>query len=326
MLFIVFIAAFVAHSVRAGEVCCPNIGCFTDDAPFDGIALPMCPEEYNPHFVMYTQSNPGTGEIFDEITIPSQFNNADPTIVVVHGRYGSGEESWVQSMKDTLLAKAAANVVVLDWSEGAGVVNYFQSASNTRTAGAYTSLVIDNLITNGAAASDIWLMGFDLGAHVIGHAGMTSVNDYGRVTGLDPAGPWFEGSLDKKVGINPTSGSFVDIIHTDTEQGQIRNLGHIDFYPAGGASQPGCRSGETPSPSNDCSHAKSYVYMEQSIKTDCFLSRSKCADYTDVPDSCSECVCGDEPCARMGYLAKSGCQVEGWFYVGVTSASPYCVG
>jgi pancreatic lipase-related protein 1/phosphatidic acid-selective phospholipase A1 len=275
---------------------------------------------------MYTQSNPGTGEIFDQNTIPSRFNNANPTIVIAHGYEGSGDESWVQSMKDTLLAKAAANIVVVDWSEGAGLINYYQCASNTRTTGAYTALVIDNLIVNGALPADIWLMGFSLGAHVVGHAGMRSGYNYNRVTGLDPSGPWFENSLDTTVGINPTSGSFVDIIHTDTQEGQIRNLGHIDFYPAGGASQPGCRSGETPNPSNDCDHARAWIYMEQSIKTDCFLSRSKCVDYTDVPNSCSECLCGEEPCARMGYLAPTSCQLDGWFYVGVTSASPYCVG
>ena len=46
-------------------------------------------------------------------------------------------------------------------------------------------------------------------------------------------------------GINPTSADFVDIIHTDGKSliyhyGQMRPLGHLDFYPNGGGTQPGC--------------------------------------------------------------------------------------
>jgi hypothetical protein len=57
---------------------------------------------------------------------------------------------------------------------------------------------------------------------------------------MDPAGPWFEGSLDRTVGLNPTSARLVDVIHTDTTYGTLRDLGHIDFYPSGGKNQPGC--------------------------------------------------------------------------------------
>ena len=59
-------------------------------------------------------------------------------------------------------------------------------------------------------------------------------------SGMDPAGPWFEGSSDKTVGINTRSGRFVDIIHTDSVYGTTRDLGHIDFYPNGGKDQTGC--------------------------------------------------------------------------------------
>ena len=62
--------------------------------------------------------------------------------------------------------------------------------------------------------------------------------------GLDPAGPGYE-DYDIMAGINPTSGDFVDIIHTDGKSliiayGQMRPLGHMDFYPNSGGTQPGC--------------------------------------------------------------------------------------
>jgi len=59
-------------------------------------------------------------------------------------------------------------------------------------------------------------------------------------TGMDPAGPSFEGSSDKTIGLNPTCATFVDILHTAKDYGTTRDLGHIDHYPSGGDNQPGC--------------------------------------------------------------------------------------
>ena len=81
-----------------------------------------------------------------------------------------------------------------------------------------------------------------------------------RVTGLDPAGPRFEaGELlpalpDLAANIlSPRSAVLVDVIHTDgglepcalcpfPRLGALQELGHMDFYPSGGAAhQPGCK-------------------------------------------------------------------------------------
>lgn len=80
--------------------------------------------------------------------------------------------------------------------------------------------------------------------------------------GMDPAGPWFEGSLDRTVGINPTSATFVDIIHTDVIYGTLRDLGHIDFYPAGGKDQPGCVDLRLDDPET----SKAFLFTECSMK------------------------------------------------------------
>ena len=55
-----------------------------------------------------------------------------------------------------------------------------------------------------------------------------------------PAGPWFQGKLDRTVEVNPTSARFVDVIDIGIQLGQLKNLGHSDFYPSDAASQPGC--------------------------------------------------------------------------------------
>lgn len=65
---------------------------------------------------------------------------------------------------------------------------------------------------------------------------------YGRITGLDPAGPSFY--LVPSQGIKGSDASLVDIIHTDAgKYGATVNTGTgtIDFLPNGGRRpQPGC--------------------------------------------------------------------------------------
>jgi len=324
-LFVLFALFACYNGVRSAEICCPNIGCFSDAPPFDGIALPYCIEQMNPHYYMYTQSNQATGEEFNHLTVPSVYNGARRSIFLVHGWNSNGNSAWLHSMKNTLLGVEDANVVIVDWGGGAQLANYFQSASNTRSMGAYTALVFDNLVNNGGSTSRTWCMGHSLGAHLCGHTGMRATGGLQRTTGLDPAGPWFQGKLDRTVGINPTSGRFVDIIHTDIDLGALRDLGHIDFYPNGGSTQPGCFRTTDPDPNNSCAHSRAYQYMQQSVTSDCFLSRSKCTDYNVLPGSCGECTCGAAPCARMGYNVLAGCQTAGWFWVDVTSSAPYCL-
>jgi len=59
--------------------------------------------------------------------------------------------------------------------------------------------------------------------------------------GLDPAKPLYEDcGPDER--IDATDANFVDIMHTDTKKfGLSQLLGHIDFFPNGGRSQPSCK-------------------------------------------------------------------------------------
>jgi hypothetical protein len=72
------------------------------------------------------------------------------------------------------------NVVILDWRRDATNIWYPQAAANTRSIGAYTALVFDNLAKSGGSGSRMWCVGHSLGSHVCGHAGMRKTLD--RVT------------------------------------------------------------------------------------------------------------------------------------------------
>lgn len=338
MISVILLGFALVHATSAAEICCGEIGCFNDNPPYDGLPLPDCAVDFDIVYTMYTRSNRVVGQRVDQNTIPSVFNPARRTVFMAHGWNSDGTSAWLHNMKDAFLDREDINAVIVDWGGGAQVLDYPQAASNTRTVGANTALVFQNLLTrSGSSSSRMWCVGHSLGSHMCGHTGMKmpSNQKLGRVTGMDPAGPWFEGNPDKTVGLNPTSAAFVDVIHTDAELGTERDLGHIDFYPDGGTSQPGCfkkanrdytklRSDEIDQFDN-CSHGRAHAYMIESIKQDCFRSNQQCSNYNNLPGSCTGCTgCGAFPCAFMGYAADSSCKLSGLFYVDVTGSSPYC--
>jgi pancreatic triacylglycerol lipase len=60
----------------------------------------------------------------------------------------------------------------------------------------------------------VHLLGHSLGAHTVGYAG-ERITGLGRITGLDPAEPYFQ-YMPPHVRLDPTDAKFVDAIHTDT--------------------------------------------------------------------------------------------------------------
>lgn len=91
------------------------------------------------------------------------------------------------------------------------------------------------------------LAGHSLGAHTAAYAA-ERIPGIGRITGLDPAEPYFQG-MGEQVRLDPGDAMFVDVIHTDARSfflleipgyGMSQACGHIDFYPNNGKEQPGC--------------------------------------------------------------------------------------
>ena len=161
-------------------------------------------------------------------------------------------------MKDYLLDKQDYNEFAIDWSEGASSLNYFQSAANTRRTGALVANFIQRLqnVTD-ISPNTVHCIGHSLGAHTCGFVGKhLQSTKLEQISGLDPAGPGFTKN-DSNSRLDPSDATLVTVEHTKagifTSEGPIpieltgfigntANLGHYDFWPNGGAKQPGCGS------------------------------------------------------------------------------------
>ncbi|KAF3690952.1 Lipoprotein lipase [Channa argus] len=175
------------------------------------------------------------------------FNTASKTFLVIHGWTLSGVfESWMTKLVAALYEREqTANVIVVDWLSSAQN-HYVVAAQNTKAVGQEVARFIDWIEeTTNMPLENIHLIGYSLGAHVAGFAGNHATNKVGRITGLDPAGPDFEGEHAHRR-LSPDDAHFVDVLHTFTRGslglsiGIKQPVGHVDIYPNGGSFQPGC--------------------------------------------------------------------------------------
>ncbi|KAJ8017885.1 Lipase member H [Holothuria leucospilota] len=135
---------------------------------------------------------------------------------------------------------------------------------------------------------------------------------------LDPAGPGFSGESNSACRLDPSDADFVDNIHTDADlYGTAVNMGHVDFYPNGGFTQPECLSDAT-----SCSHNRvNALYAESIYSASCMFTSYQCSDYDTL--TCLV-TCGDgSVCNFMGYNAdKNKCM--GTLYTLTEGHLPYC--
>uniref|UniRef100_UPI00358ECA40 lipoprotein lipase-like n=1 Tax=Myxine glutinosa TaxID=7769 RepID=UPI00358ECA40 len=177
------------------------------------------------------------------------FNVTAKTFMIVHGWSMSGLlEMWVSRLVDALHRKDEhSNVIVVDWLPLAQQ-HYPIAVANTPRVGKDIASLIESLHKNfHYPLRRIHLLGYSLGAHVSGYAGsyLNSIGKIGRITGMDPAGPGFEGKAESER-LSMDDADFVDAVHTFTRGSLGLSIGiqqpvaHTDFYPNDGHFQPGC--------------------------------------------------------------------------------------
>ncbi|XP_025110726.1 pancreatic triacylglycerol lipase-like [Pomacea canaliculata] len=319
------IQVLVAQSVyKRSTVCYGDLGCFSNDAPFFSLErpisfLPQSPDVINPTFTLYTRQSPAQGYRLrsgDTTGLArSTFNASRPSKFIVHGFLESFLATWMPDMKDALLRQGDYNVVLVDWGSGSFSL-YGQASANGRVVGAMIAQLITFIQnTTGARLEDMHIVGHSLGSHVAGYAG-ERLKHLGRITGLDPAEPYFQ-HTDPTVRLDPTDALFVDVIHTDGASfystklglGMAQACGHVDYYPNGGHDQPGCdKSPITHLEENGlylgvreiigCNHARAYHLAIDSINSACPFLAYRCDSEDDF--KAGRCLlCSGQGCRHM---------------------------
>ncbi|MDJ0518869.1 MAG: alpha/beta fold hydrolase [Trichodesmium sp. MO_231.B1] len=181
----------------------------------------------------------------------SGFNNSrsidtnDPTYVIVHGYQSTGgnpgnnftPQDWMSEMAQNIrdLEGNDANILVVDWQDGADTLNYFAAADRVDEVGVE---VADYLLGQGVNPANTTLIGHSLGAHIMGEAGEELRERHGevdRLIGLDPAGPEFEGSWFSSPNstddrLDPSDADRVVAFHTSSTLGYDDPLADLDLY------------------------------------------------------------------------------------------------
>ncbi|XP_068114431.1 inactive pancreatic lipase-related protein 1-like isoform X2 [Hyperolius riggenbachi] len=312
-------------------MCSHRLGCFTNCPPFGHTKerpispLPWGSEVINTKFLLFTRENQNE---YKEVSAldpakvhESKFKSNRKTIFIIHGFLETGKNQWLVDMCKALLQVSDVNCFCVDW-KGGSFAPYSQVANNARVVGAEIAHFLTYLLDNyNFSLLDVHLIGHSMGAHVAAEAGGRQ-RGIERITGLDPAGPYFS-RTPPEVCLDKTDALFVDVIHTNAISigplgfggfGVDHPVGNADFFPNGGKLQPGCdeisvRPGKLDDIMDDlmadvfCSHRRSCALFTASIgHPDGFYSYSA-PTYNDFQKGAGfPCIDGD--CNIMGYHVK----------------------
>ncbi|XP_078391257.1 lipoprotein lipase-like [Cetorhinus maximus] len=250
------------------------------------------------------------------------FNSTTKTFLIIHGWSVSGMfESWIEKLVIALYhTEPDANVLVVDWLDRAHQ-HYPIAAKNTMLVGQDIAKLIDWLEKQEKnPLNKMHLIGYSLGAHVAGFAGSHTANKIGRITGLDPAGPVFEGTH-AHGRLSPDDATFVDVLHTFTREslgisiGIRQPIGHVDIYPNGGSFQPGCDLQKAVnniatfgifafSEAVKCEHERSiHLFIDSLLYTDQPCKAYRCNNHRSFEKGM--CLsCRKNRCNTLGYNVK----------------------
>ncbi|GAB1600406.1 inactive pancreatic lipase-related protein 1-like [Argonauta hians] len=327
------------YSTYIKKRCFRTLGCFTITYPYNNtFLLPDSPSRIGTRFWIYTPYSFKRRPLRpDTKWCRYCFKRRFPTKVIIPGFNPNHEDFlWIHHMALLLQKQEPANIITVDWSKGAGFP-YEQAVANAFVVGKQiTQLLLSLYPRQLKFFTKLHLIGHSLGAHIAAFAA-NGLNHTSRITGLDPAGPNYEGAP-AQIRLDPSDADFVDVIHTDGSTfsaikgfGVMEQMGDVDFYPNGGKIQPGCRGAwmrliyhayksgfKNASNYVGCSHSRAIQLFMESINSTCFRA-VKCDSHEDFINGL--CVSGQF--IPMGYhLPKK--TPKGSYYLNTKKEFPYC--
>jgi len=345
--------------------CFGDLGCFDNGGYFalrQPNKLPESPEEIGAEFLLNTRRKNDVTKpevvVYDdaESIRASSFDPSKKTKILIHGFLATCKGGRFEEMAAALLSAFDVNVIRIDWSQG-NQFPFEQATANTRVVGAqiglFINLLCDQFKMNPA---DFHIIGHSLGAHTAGYAG-ARVEGLGRITGLDPAEPYFQW-LHTSIRLDPSDAKFVDVIHSNGESifsiivggsgfGLMQRSGHVDFYPNGGLRQPGCDKkdlckdifkGNIKEVTDKfaCSHTRAISLFIESIESyaaGCSFNAVSCGSYRQYSKGeCGSCSNSSGKstkgtiCGEMGIYAEETLkgQKDIKFYLNTPAEAPFC--
>jgi len=254
----------------------------------------------------------------------SPFDFSKKTALIIHGFADSFQSPFLSNLRLAYLNKENVNLIMVDWSRGAGAPNYFGALGNARPCGERVGEFLRQARIN---SKSVHCMGHSLGAHICGFAG--KVSKLRRISGLDPAGPGFRKKTARDR-LDREDADYVDNIHTDSWYGIQEPIGHKDFYPEGGKRMPGCKLnlGENifknfnPSLAVACSHFRAIEFYTESVLSKCRYTSFGCPNYAEFEiGKCGSCPIN---CPQMGYNSDK-IPASGTFFLHVKENAPFCM-
>jgi hypothetical protein len=287
------------------------------------------PEEFV-HFFLYTSQNPTEGQelIIDSIESVenSNFIKGAPTKFVAHGFMSGLKTNYPWDVRQAYLDWGdALNVILVDWKQLANNPTYVVSAERTKIVGQKSARLFEFLIReNYVSHENLHIQGMSLGAHVAGvtggHLFELTGKKAARVSGCDPALPWFTNTPDSDQ-LDASDGEFVDVVHTaGLTLGFFAPLGHVDFYPNNGKPvQPGCGFTDL---AGCCSHFRGAMFCIEAINRDGpKFNACKCESWTEF--NSGNCACTEK--AVMGEHCSTS-SAHGSYYLRTNKQAPFAMG
>nr|XP_017106170.2 pancreatic lipase-related protein 3 [Drosophila bipectinata] len=201
-------------------------------------------------FLLHTRRIRDTPQQVDpevESLLRSSFYAADPTVVSLPRWQGNSSSPELQAVVAAQLDQHASNVISVDLADASDEAEVLEKVSK---------MVILLNKNFDVPLEDILLVGFAEGAHLAGGVAAKVHADLGHkplhLTALDPT----SGESLQHV-LSPSDAEFVEVVHTDSGgEGTWETLGHVDYFPNGGTSQPGCSEGS-------CSHERAFELLAE---------------------------------------------------------------